>query len=153
MAALATLTELEARLDFPLVDEVSEDDRTSIAESALEDLSEDARHYGSPAWTDPQNTPAIVKSLILRAAKRYLVNTDGFEQSRSGDETVGWGNVTKDEQAGSAHFAPAEIAQIEKAGRGGRLPSFGSFGTYAWNSQTFPVKRDRKGYVEWSEIL
>jgi len=154
MAALATIAELEARLDFPLYDSITEDDLRPLATAALEDLSEDARHYGKASWTQ-ESVPSVVRSIVLRAAKRYLVNTDGFSQSRSADETVGWEGPARDPQAGSPHFTPNEIAQIEKAAEGKSLPPLGSFGTYAWNSQTFPTpyNRRRVGYVPWEEIL
>lgn len=100
MSNIATLQELEGRLDWEL-----DDRERSIAEAALADLSDDARFFGASHW-DASTAPRQVKSLILRAASRYMRNPDGYVQSRAGDETVQWSDGG--EQAGTACFTPRE---------------------------------------------
>lgn len=97
---LATLPELQSRLDWEL-----DSGEQNVALGALADLSDDARFYGSSRW-DGSNVPRQVKSLVLRAAARYLRNPDGFTQSRAGDETIQWSDAG--ENAGTAHFNKAE---------------------------------------------
>jgi hypothetical protein len=106
MEPFATLAELTARLDWTL-----DEDETRIASAALEDLSDQARHYGLP-WTDPTTTPRMVRSLVLSAAVRYMRNPDGYTQSRAGDETLMWTDLGAN--AGSAHFNETEIKALRK---------------------------------------
>src|SRR5690606_34257542 len=108
-------------------------DLTPMAQTAIEDLFEDAKHYGLKTWSE-NALPSIVRSQILRAAVRYMKNSDGFVQSRAGDETVAWGSDGTG-MAGSAHFSATEISVIKDAAEGGDMAEFGSFGTYAWNSR------------------
>lgn len=82
---LAAIGDLLERLGWE-----EDDPDVGIAQSAIEDLSEDARYYGSASWTDETTCPRQVRSLVLRAAKRYCSNHEGFNTSRAGDETVGW---------------------------------------------------------------
>lgn len=103
MAALATVAELAARLPF-----VMDDDETREATGALEDLSDDARHYGKSSWVDAATTPRQVVSLVLKAAGRHMKNFEGFTQSRAGDETLTW--TDRGHNAGSAYFTKSEIA-------------------------------------------
>jgi hypothetical protein len=113
---LATLPELQARLDWEL-----EPGEQNVAIGALEDLSDDARFYGSSRWNST-NVPRQVKSLVLRAAARYLRNPDGFVQSRAGDETIVW--TDRGEDAGTAHFNTREEKTLGSiAGRGTGLTS------------------------------
>src|SRR5690625_985106 len=118
MAALATVSELQGRLDFDLTDAGDEGrDLTPIAQAALEDLSEDVRFYGRQAWPTPDSAPALVKSIVLRAASRHMKNVDGFTQSRAGDETVEWYD-DKSGMGGSAHLSDAEIEQVKNIAKG-----------------------------------
>jgi hypothetical protein len=113
---LATLPELQARLDWEL-----DPGEQNVATGALEDLSDDARFYGSSRW-DSTNAPRQVKSLVLRAAARFMRNPDGFVQSRAGDETIVWSD--KGEDAGTAHFTDREEKILSSiAGRGTGLVS------------------------------
>lgn len=103
MEPLADLDDLIDRLDWTL-----DEDETRIAKTALEDLSDDARHYGRESWTTPATTPRMVSKMVLRAAVRYMRNPDGYTTSRAGDETLNW-NEDRTGQAGSAHFNDREI--------------------------------------------
>lgn len=105
----ATLEELEARLDFKLDDETA-----PIAQAALDDLSLDARFYGA-AWPKPGSAPPAVKSLVLRAARRFMNNPDGYTQSRAGDEMVGWREASP-----NAEFTEDEKARLRALGNRGK---------------------------------
>lgn len=113
---IAEFTELQARLDWTL-----DAGEQNVAESALSDLSDDARFYGSSRW-DSETAPRQVKSLVLRAAVRHMRNPDGFVQSRAGDETIQWSDGGED--AGTAHFTEREEKMLAAmAGRGTGLVS------------------------------
>lgn len=115
---LATLPELQARLDWTL-----DTGEQSVATAALADLSDDARFYGSARW-DSATAPRQAKSLVLRAAARFMRNPDGFVQSRAGDETIVWSDGGED--AGTAHFTEREQKILASmAGRGTGLASVG----------------------------
>lgn len=130
MTSLATIEDLQGRLDFPLVDAEAGVDLTTVAQNALEDLSEDALFYGKASWT-ADDVPPVVKSTIIRAAARHMKNPDGFSQSRSGDELVMWGRTVAPD-AGSAAFTAGEVQKIQRAASGGAvLPSFGTMGSYS----------------------
>jgi hypothetical protein len=112
---LATLPDLQARLDWTL--STAEE---SVATSALADLSDDARFYGSSLW-DSVTAPRQFTSLVLRAAARYMRNPDGFTESRAGDETVEWADR---EEAGTAAFNKREQKMLAAiAGKGGGITS------------------------------
>lgn len=103
--ALVTTTELAERLPF-----VMDADELREATGALEDLSDDARLYGSELWLTPTSAPRQVKSLVMRAAARHMKNYDGFVSSRAGDEAVAW--TDRGEGAGSAYFTEKEIKAL-----------------------------------------
>jgi hypothetical protein len=143
MAALASVEELAARLPFVMdADEVRE------AEGALEDLSDDARHYGKASWLDPAKVPAEVKNLITRAASRHMKNYDGFTGSRAGDEDVNW--VNRGEDAGSAYFTEREIKKLKALGgnqhSGFYSTSVAAWGSYDRNPQHVLYPRDEDGF-------
>jgi plasmid stabilization system protein ParE len=99
--AYATMEDLKARLDWEL-----DEDEERIAGGALEDASDLAAHYGRE-W--PEDTaPRLVRTLVLKAAQRYMKNPDGYTQSRAGDETLAW-NDAAGENAGTVYFADEEI--------------------------------------------
>lgn len=100
MADYATLDELKGRLDWTL-----DADEERIAQSALEDASDLARHYGRD-W-DVTNTPRLVRTLVLRACKRFMDNPQGYTQSRAGDETLSWSDEAGG-GSGAVHFTTAE---------------------------------------------
>lgn len=123
----ATVSELQGRLDFELSDA-----EVGVAAGALFDLSLDARAHGMQSWT-PQTAPRMVKSLVLRAAARFMRNYEGYEQSRAGDETL----VFKDTEAdpGTAEFNSREIAQLRSL-RGS--VGLATAPVAAWGSSTRP---------------
>ncbi|GAA0967418.1 hypothetical protein [Actinocorallia libanotica] len=131
--AYATLDELTARLDWTL-----DADEERIAASALEDASDLAAHYGRD-WPET-NVPRLVRTLVLKAAVRYMRNPDGYTQSRAGDETLAWSDASG-ENAGTVYFTDEEIKLLE--GLGGRKPGLGSVQVSAWNSKI----RHRPGLV------
>lgn len=112
---IAILDELTARLEWTL--DAGEE---AVATGALEDLSDDARYYGSQSWT-ALTAPRQVKSLILRAATRYMRNPDGFITSRAGDETVTW--TDQHENAGSPHFTDHEQKMLASLANKSRITS------------------------------
>lgn len=144
MTALATTDELAARLPF-----VMDTDEEREATGALEDLSDDARHYGRSTWDDPATVPAEVKNLVLRAAARHMKNPDGFTSSRAGDENVYW--TDRGQDSGSATFTEAEIKKLKALS--GRSTGFHSSTISAWGSPdrdtagTSQLVRDENGFL------
>lgn len=128
--AYATLEELKNRLDWTL-----DEDEERIATSALEDASDLAAHYGRD-WPE-DSAPRMVRTLVLKACKRYLSNPDGFTQSRAGDETLMW-NDAAGENAGTVYFTPDEQELL--AGLAGRRKTIVSVGVTAWESK---IRRGR----------
>jgi hypothetical protein len=112
---LATIEELEAVLPF-----VMDDGERREATGALNDLSDEARHYGNPRWdgSDDANPtakpPYSITNLVLKAARRHMKNYEGFISSRAGDEAVGW--TDRKEDAGSATFTREERERIKIIG-------------------------------------
>lgn len=107
---LAGIDDLKLRLDWEL-----DADETRVATAALEDLSHEARFYGSAQWSTPAVTPQMARTLILKAAVRYLKNVEGYVQSRAGDESVQWAEIP--EVMGTASFLPEEQRQLATAAR------------------------------------
>lgn len=130
MANFATLDELKARLDWTL-----DADEERIATSALEDASDLACLHAGREWTDV-SVPRIVRTLVLKACKRYMNNPSGYTQSRAGDETLGW-NDDQGEDAGTVYFSRDEQRMLQEIG--GRKPGLLSAQVSAWNSQRRPV--------------
>jgi len=120
--AIATVEELQARLDWVL-----DSGEQGVAAGALDDLSDDARYYGSASWSST-TAPRQVKSLVLRAAARYMRNPDGYVTSRAGDETLAWSDLGED--AGTAHFTSTEQKMLAKLA--GRSKSIVSVNTVAY---------------------
>lgn len=116
METLVALDELKARLEWEL-----DADEERLAGGTLEELSDDARYYGNATWASASTAPRQVKSLITRAAARFLRNPDGYTQSRAGDETLGWAD--RGEDAGTAAFTEKEIKMLRQIGGGSRLHS------------------------------
>lgn len=130
---IASVEELQARLDWTL-----DAGEQGVAEAALSDLSDDARFYGHAKW-DSATAPRQVKSLVLRAAARYMRNPDGFVQSRAGDETLVWSD--RGDEAATAAFTEKEQKMLAvMAGRGNGLVSVG---ITAWG----PVTRRHPRYI------
>lgn len=105
----ATLEELQARLDFTM-DETEQ----RLGQAALEDLSDEARHYGSHLWTGPNTSPRVIRTWVLKAAYRYMKNIEGYIQSRAGMEAVAWPEL---EGMGTASFTQGEIKRIQQLAR------------------------------------
>lgn len=137
--ALAAVSELAERLPF-----VMSTDDAREAVGALEDLSDEARHYGSSDWTTPEDCPREVKNLVLKAAGRHMKNYEGYTVSAAGDERVGWSDrKTNPDEDGSATFSPAERTRLGDLA-GNRQPDFQSVGMFAYQRKT---NRRQEGLV------
>jgi len=126
LADFATLDELKARLDWTL-----DADEERIATSSLEDASDLARGYAGRDWTS-STAPRLVRTLVLKACKRYMTNPQGYTQSRAGDETLGW-NDTQGENAGTVYFTGDEQKMLAELG--GRKTGLVSAEITAWNGR------------------
>ncbi|MFF8845504.1 hypothetical protein ACF08N_22720 [Streptomyces sp. NPDC015127] len=131
MADFATLTELKARLDWTL-----DADEERIATAALEDASDLARMYAGRDWEPVTIAPRMVRTLVLKACKRYMNNPSGYTQSRAGDETLGWSD-DQGENAGTVYFTRDEQTMLAEIG--GRKRGLISAEVSAWNSVRRPV--------------
>lgn len=121
MASLATLQELENRLDWTL-----DAQEKVVAQAALDDASVLVQSVGL-AWT-VDNAPPIVKSIVLSMARRLMVNVQGVTVSRAGDEQLSWSDVG--DKAGAVYLTADERRLISGIARGAQ--SLVSVGTYAW---------------------
>lgn len=126
MADFATLDELKARLDWTL-----DADEERIATTALEDASDLARAHAGRDWDPIATAPRLIRTLVLKASKRYMTNPQGLTQSRAGDETLGW-NDSAGENAGTVYFTRDEREML--AGIGGRKAGLVSAEISAWGS-------------------
>lgn len=118
----------------------------SLLDGAIEDLSEDARHYGLTSWTS-ENAPRQVKSLVRRAAKRYMTNHDGYNTSRAGDETVGWSDKAPQvASGGTAEFTPKERDMLREIA-GNVNSGFYSTEIAGWGDPERPIGRKGTYYV------
>ncbi|WP_436739930.1 hypothetical protein [Streptomyces sp. BBFR102] len=126
MADFATLDELKGRLDWTL-----DADEERIATASLEDASDLARAYAGRDWEPVTAAPRLVRTMVLKACKRYMNNPSGFTQSRAGDETLAW-NDDAGEDAGTVYFTKDEQDML--ANLGGRRAGLVSAGVTAWNS-------------------
>lgn len=135
MAALVDASAVTNRLDFTL--DAAE---SAAVESAIEDLSNDARYYGDPNW-EPATVPDIVKTTIAKAAGRWARNMNGYLTSRAGDETVSWADA--ETAAGSPEFTNREIKLLKAVGTGRK--SAGAFGTISVVARA--PRRDADTYI------
>ncbi|WJN62790.1 head-tail joining protein 1 [Streptomyces phage phiScoe2] len=124
--AYATLDDLKARLDWEL-----DADEARIAGGALEDASDLAAHYGR-AWPEDA-APRLVRTLVLKAAQRYMKNPEGYTQSRAGDETLAW-NDAAGENAGTVYFSDEEIKLLRSLA--GKQPGIYSVPLTAYKTKT-----------------
>ncbi|NWF28245.1 hypothetical protein HW130_18555 [Streptomyces sp. PKU-EA00015] len=131
----ADLDELKGRLDWDL-----DPDELRIAAGALEDASDLAATYGRE-WPE-ETVPRLVRTLVLKAAARYLRNPNGYTQSRAGDETLAWSDA-HGRDAGSVYFTRDEIRLLEDLA--GRKRGIYSAAVSAWGTK-LPA-RDAAGYV------
>ena len=147
MGPLATLDELTSRLDWTL-----DADELRIAAGALEDASDLARGYGRD-W-DAVSVPRLVRTLVLKACKRYMSNPNGYTQSRAGDETLGW-NDAAGENAGTVYFTADEQKLLK--GLAGKAPGIVSAPITAWGPQRqrpvglVPVERGEKPFPLYAD--
>lgn len=125
MEPLATIVELVERLDWSL-----DADELRIAAGALEDASDLARGYGRD-WEAP-SAPRLVRTLVLKAATRYMRNPGGYTQSRAGDETLTW-NDAAGSDAGTVYFTADEQKLLK--GLAGTAPALVSVPMTAWGPQ------------------
>lgn len=134
---LASVDDLVERVPFEM-----DEGELREATRALEELSDEARHYGSEKWSDPATTPRQVIRLVLKAAARHMKNYEGFLQSRAGDEYVTFSD--RGEAMGDAMFTAEERKRLNEWG-GNYRPGFHSVGTIAWQSKP-------AGYVEANRV-
>ncbi|MFI1655623.1 hypothetical protein ACH4ZU_12050 [Streptomyces sp. NPDC020472] len=131
----ATLDELKGRLDWAL-----DADEERIAAGALMDASELAVSYGRE-WPEA-TVPRLVKTLVLKAAARYMRNPNGYIQSRAGDETLAWSDA-HGRDAGTVYFTRDEIRLL--ADLAGRKRGIYSVSVTAWGTKL--PQRDAAGHV------
>lgn len=146
---LAPLSELLKRLDWEL-----DDAEREHAEAALETASNLVRAYGRSNWGTMEDgtyvpVPVTASTIAIAAARRYMVNSDGYTVSRAGDETVGWDELG--DKAGSVYLTDEEKRLIRALVS---PPSPVGVQTYTWG-QTMRRRRrvselgvdDIAGYV------
>lgn len=120
MTAFAELTDVQKRLDFAL-----DESEQEAVESALEDLSDEARFYAGQLWVNLQDVPNLAKTIVIKAVSRWARNMNGYVISRAGDETVGWPEASG--EVGSASLSQREIKLLKAIGSGHK--TVGGFGT------------------------
>lgn len=120
MTAFAAVADVQARLDF----ELDELQQTSI-ESALDDLSDEARYYAGQSWDDLNEVPNLARVTVIKAVARWARNMNGYILSRAGDEAVGWPKA--EGEVGSASLSSREIKLLKSIGSG--RSAAGAFGT------------------------
>ncbi|MFI5861815.1 hypothetical protein [Streptomyces sp. NPDC051546] len=133
--AYAALNELKDRLDWDL-----DPDELRIAAGALEDASDLAATYGRD-WPEA-SLPRLVRTLVLKAAARYMRNPNGYTQSRAGDETLAWSDA-HGRDAGSVYFTREEIRLLEELA--GRKRGITSVAVSAWGTK--PQRAEASGLV------
>ncbi|KOG26816.1 hypothetical protein [Streptomyces viridochromogenes] len=119
------MDELKGRLDWEL-----DEDELRIAAGALDDASELAATYGRE-WPE-ETVPRLVRTLVLKAAARYLRNPNGYTQSRAGDETLAWSDA-HGRDAGTVYFTREEIRLLEDLA--GRKRGISSVVVSAWGTK------------------
>lgn len=112
LPAFATVAELEVRLGVEAGSIVGEE--LSRAQALLIDVSTEVRAHAGTDWVSNTNTlttPAIINTIVLRAAVRGFRNPDGV-----GTESLG-GLYTYSYASGeaTAYLNDGEIAQVQKA--------------------------------------
>src|SRR5699024_6508952 len=110
--SLVTLKVLPGRLDWE-----KDADQKDGVQDALADVTALVLYYGSTTWTE-NSAPPVAKMIVKAAATRYLRNPDGYDQSRAGDETVGWGDAA---QRPEVYLTPGEIDILKGSTGGGGL--------------------------------
>jgi hypothetical protein len=119
--------DVQRRLDYPMDDQ----ERTAV-ESALEDMSDEARFCASREWSNPETAPYMVRKTVIKAVVRWARNMQGLIRSRAGDEEVLWPNVG--ESAGAPEFTKAEKKLLKALGSGIGYDFFGSVEVVAYGA-------------------
>ncbi|WP_424936675.1 MULTISPECIES: hypothetical protein [Bacteria] len=150
MPSLPTIDDLVARIGADRID--MEEDSIRLA-SALEDAI--ALVLGEVADTVAdrwrQETPSVVRVVILKAARREFENPRGLHQETFGEHMVGLSETS------GAYLTPRELAQILKAATGRRGGFVGSARTPsaygpARPYRTFYVPVDGSRPTPWLEV-
>lgn len=117
MPALATVVQVAARIGEPIesVDDVK------LAESVLDEASEQIRFYSQqPGWA-AATAPAVAVTICVAAAARGYLNPSGYDMERGDMVTF---NRSKEYVSG-ANLTPSEITIIKALGRTGNVRSIG----------------------------
>lgn len=117
MPALGTVAQVAARIGEPIegVDDVK------LAESVLDEASEQIRFYAQqPNWT-AATAPAVALTICVSAAARGFLNPSGYDMERGDMVTF---NRDKKYVSG-ADLTPTEISIIKALGRKGNIRSIG----------------------------
>ena len=117
MEPLATLTDLEHRVDWAL-----DEDEKRLAESRAGGRVRPGSAL-RPRAGPPTRCRVWSRTLVLAACVRYLRNPDGYTQSRAGDETLAW-----DGQGRERRLGPLHRRRDRAAARAGRYASDGVLG-------------------------
>lgn len=128
--ALASLDDLEVRLEFPLDD----DHLKEMAGAYLVDASILVREYGLSTWT-ADTAPPIAVTLTLKAAARAMNNPMLLETARGADETNMWGS----DNANGVHLTPNEIDLLREHRKENRV-GFQSVPTNLFSSRPAPAE-------------
>jgi hypothetical protein len=114
--ALATVAQVAARIGEPIetVDDVK------LAESVLDEASEQIRFYSQQSWT-AATAPAVAVTIAVAAAARGYLNPSGYDMERGDMVTF---NRSKEYVSG-ANLTPHEITIIKALGRKGNVRSVG----------------------------
>lgn len=101
----------------------------------MEDASDLAAVYDRE-W--PEDTaPRLMRTLVLKAAARYMRNPNGYTHSRACDETLAWSDA-HGRDAGSIYFAREDIRLLEELA--GRKCGITSVIVSSWDSRPRPVR-------------
>ena len=124
---LTSVEKVVARLEGGVADGVE-----AMIEEYIEDASDQARHYGNPAWSSV-SCPDPVRRIVAMAVARFIRNPDAFAQSRAGDETLGWQELPSD-FVGTVYFTESEIERLQRFGAA-YVPAFGTMKMNAYTTR------------------
>lgn len=131
-SALTSADKVVARLEDGATDGME-----SVIEEYIEDASDQARHYGNPAW-DAGSCPDPIRRLVAMAVARFIRNPDAFSQSRAADETLGWQELPT-EFVGTVYFTEKEIERLQRFGSA-YIPAFGTMKMNAYTTRQGPPR-------------
>jgi hypothetical protein len=115
--ALATVAQVAARIGEPIetVDDVK------LAESVLDEASEQIRFYAQqPSWT-AATAPAVAVTIAVAAAARGYLNPSGYDMERGDMVTFN----RSSEYVSGANLTRQEVTIIKALGRTGNVRSVG----------------------------